>query len=56
MANIENEAEAIRSSVHGTSLELLDSIENVHKIREEILESMQSLEDRCIIKDDENQK
>lgn len=53
MANIENEAEAIRSSVHSTSLELLDSIENVHKIREEILESMQSLEDRCIIKDDE---
>lgn len=56
MANIEKEAEAIRSSVHGTRLELLDSIENVHKIREEILESMQSLEDRCIMKDDEKEK
>lgn len=56
MSNIEKEAEAIRSSVHGTRLELLDSIENVHKIREEILESMQSLEDRCIMKDDEKEK
>jgi len=53
MANIGTEAETIRSSVHTTRLELLDSIENVHRIREEILESMQSLEDRCIIKDDE---
>jgi hypothetical protein len=56
MVNIEKEAEAIRSSVHGTRLELLDSIKNVHRIREEILESMQSLEDRCIMKDDEKEK
>jgi hypothetical protein len=55
-ASLEKEAENIRSSVHGTRLELLDSIENVHKIREEILESMQSLEDSCIIKEDENEK
>lgn len=56
LASIEKEAENIRSSVHGTRLELLDSIENVHRIREEILESMQSLEDRCIMKDDEKEK
>lgn len=56
LASIESESEAIRSSVHNTRLELLDSIENVHRIREEILESMQSLEDRCIMKDDENKK
>lgn len=56
LASIEIESEAIRSSVHSTRLELLDSIENVHKIREEILDSMQSLEDSCIIKEDENEK
>jgi len=56
MENIEKESENIRSSVHSTRLELLDSIESVHRIREEILESMQSLEDSCIIKDDENEK
>lgn len=53
MASLEKEAETIRSSVHSTRLELLDSIESVHRIREEILESMQSLEDSCIIKEDE---
>jgi len=56
MASLEKEAENIRSSVHTTRLELLDSIENVHKIREEILESMQSLEDRCIMRDEKNDK
>lgn len=50
------EAEDIRGSVHGTRLELLESIENVHKIREEILESMKSLEDSCIITEDNNKK
>ena len=54
--SLENEANNIRSSVHGTRLELLDSIQKVHKIREEILESMQSLEDTCIIPEDENKK
>ena len=56
LASIEKEAENIRSSVHGTRLELLDSIENIHRIREEILGSMQSLEDRCIMKDDEKEE
>ena len=56
LVSIENEANNIRSSVHGTRLELLDSIENVHKIREEILESIQGLEDSCIMKEDENKK
>ncbi|MGZ7047955.1 MAG: hypothetical protein ACXVHP_06695 [Methanobacterium sp.] len=50
------EAEDIRGSVQVTKLELLDSIENVHKIREEILKSMQSLEDSCIIKENEDKK
>lgn len=50
------EAEDIRGSVQVTRLELLDSIENIHKIREEILESMQSLEDSCIITDDNYKK
>ncbi len=53
MENMGKEADAIRSTVHETRLELLDSIEKVHKMREEILESMQSLEDSCIIKEDE---
>ena len=52
LSSMGSESDAIKSSVHTTRLELLDSIENVHRIREEILESMQSLEDRCIIKDD----
>lgn len=56
LASIENEANNIRSSVHGTRLELLESIESVHKIREEILESMKSLEDSCIITEDNNKK
>ncbi|MGB9936682.1 MAG: hypothetical protein ACPK7O_03095 [Methanobacterium sp.] len=47
------EAEDIRGSVQVTRLELLDSIESVYRIREEILESMQSLEDSCIIKEDD---
>ncbi len=55
LASIEKEAEAIRSSVHSTRLELLDSIDSVHKIREEIIESMQSLEDSCILKEDEKE-
>lgn len=50
------EAETIRTSVHQTRLELLDSIESVHRIREEILDSMQSLENSCIIKEDEDEK
>ncbi len=50
------EAEDIRGSVQVTRLELLDSIEKVHKIREEILESMQSLEDSCIITEDKDKK
>lgn len=54
--SIGKEAENIRGSVHTTRLELLDSIENVHRIREEILESMQSLENRCILKEDEDKE
>lgn len=42
LVNIEKELDSIRSSVHSTRLDLLDSIESFHKIREEIIESMQS--------------
>ncbi len=49
LESMKNEAEDIRGSVHITRLELLDSIEKVHEIREDLLQSIQSLEDNCII-------
>lgn len=47
LKGMEKEAEDIRGSVQKTRVELLDSIENVHTIRDEILESMQDIEDSC---------
>lgn len=47
LKGMEEEAEDIRGSVQKTRVDLLDSIENVHKIREELLESMQVLADSC---------
>lgn len=48
LASLDEEADAIKSTVHETRQELLESIENVHKIRDEILESVERLEESCI--------